>query len=231
MHRQRPHSSHPIHVCLPDGSTITSTHTGLLPLSQLPTSARQAHIFPALTTGSLLSICQLCDTGCQAEFNRNTVQIHHHTQLVASGTRTGNGLWNIQMTTTPPPNTKIPSMRPTALLTTLAQQTAGDRIAFLHAAAGYPVASTWLAVIKQGFYMTRPGFTARAVLHHLPISTVSVLGHLDQQRANRQSTKTPLPLPPAPASTTPTYTIFAACQPITGQIFSDLPGCFVVPSS
>jgi hypothetical protein len=94
-------TQNPTHMSLPDGSTITSSHTGLLPIPQLPTAARQAHIFPALATGSLLLIGQLCDAGCRAEFNRNTVQIHHQqAQLVASGTRTANGLWSIQMKST-----------------------------------------------------------------------------------------------------------------------------------
>ena len=48
----------PIHVRLPDGSSIASTHTGLVPLPYIPSSACRAHIFPSIKSGSLLSIGQ-----------------------------------------------------------------------------------------------------------------------------------------------------------------------------
>jgi hypothetical protein len=148
----------------------------------------------------------------------------------------------------PLPNPTLPQ----ANLSTLAHQTASNRIAFLHAAAGYSVPSTWLQAIHKGFYTTWPGLTTTALKRHLRKSIITSLGHLDQLRANRQSTKDPAartsstPLSPTPIDDTDfcptvsldephpeqqTHQIFAACTPITGQIFSDLPGKFVVPSS
>jgi hypothetical protein len=80
-----------------------------------------------------------------------------------------------------------------------------------------------------------PGITTRAVRRHLPKSIITSLGHLDQQRANKQSTKTPPIAPTTPTAPRPptprTHNIFVDCRPITGQIFSDLPGRFVLPSS
>lgn len=218
----------PITITLPDGHTISSTHTGLLPLPNLPYHARQAHLFPSLKSGSLVSIGLLCDAGCTALFSRDEVVIRTGALHVVTGPRTSEGLWRLNLQ---------PRAAAHANLATLATQTASDRIAFLHAAAGYPVVSTWLRAITQGFYTTWPGLTTQAVKRHLPKSTITALGHMDQHRANTRSTKTPPPSSSpndAPARTEPNdrlHYVYADCQPITGQIYSDLPGRFLTPSS
>ena len=62
-------SAHGVDVIIPNGSSMTSTHTALLQLpSELLLGARKAHIFPALKLGSLISIGQLCDHDCTALF-------------------------------------------------------------------------------------------------------------------------------------------------------------------
>lgn len=237
---------------LPNGSTIASTHTGTLQLPNVPTAACQADILPSLRSGSLVSIGKLCDHGCTAVFSKDKVEIHNaDSALVAQGPRAPTGLWHLELETPTQPagqqeqssnghTTRIAQ----ANLSTLAQQTAGDRIAFLHGAAGYPVVSTWIKAIEAGHFATWPGLSAAAVRRHLPASIITAKGHLDQQRANRQSTKpksnnkTPLRIIPEPPTTTKTRSdtdrtgfIYADCQPITGQIYSDLPGKFLVPSS
>jgi hypothetical protein len=247
----------PIHVQLPDRNAITSTHTGLLNLPNFPLPARRAHLFPYLTSWSLLSIGQLCDARCTALFDRTTVTIRSATTVLATGQRAPNGLWTLKLSPGPTPNHNptwplaAPKL-PQANLSTLAYQTASNRIAFLHAAAGYPVPSTWMRAIQKGFYATWPGLTPSTVKQHLQKSIITSLGHLDQQRANLQSTKDPAAHQPS-QSTTPTriddagsfpvatldkpnpeqraHHVLAACTPITGQIFSDLPENFVVPSS
>ena len=225
----------PIRVQLPNGGTMTSTHTGLLPLPLLPLKARQTNLFPTLQAGSLLSIGQLCDANCTAHFTNTSVTIKRGLQTIATGQRSPNGLWNIPLPTTP--------ILPVANMTTLAHQTASDRIAFLHAAAGYPVLSTWLKAIAHGFFATWPGLTVPIVKRHLPKSTITAKGHLDQQRANQRSTEAITPstdaitrciMPTSNPTQIPSprfHDIYADCQPITGKIFSDLPGRFVVPSS
>eukprot|EP00957_Ditylum_brightwellii_P063065 4786387-Ditylum_brightwellii.AAC.1 len=60
---------------------------------------------------------------------------------------------------------------------------------FLHAAAGYPVASTWINAIKKGYYISWPGLTAENVRKHLTKSTITSRGHFEQQRKNLRSTK------------------------------------------
>jgi hypothetical protein len=64
-----------ITVLLPDYNTITSSHTTRLKIPSLQPKTCFANIFPTLTSGSLLSIGQLCYHGCQAIFNVQAVTI------------------------------------------------------------------------------------------------------------------------------------------------------------
>ena len=87
-----------VSVLLPDGGTMRATHTAKLPIPALPYAARQAHLFPALSSGALLSIGQLCDHGCQAVFNASTVNIIKTHKTILQGQRNPtNGMWVIQL--------------------------------------------------------------------------------------------------------------------------------------
>jgi hypothetical protein len=87
-----------VNVLLPDGGTMRATHTAELPIKALPYAAQQAHLFPALSSGALLSIGQLCDHGCQAIFNASTVNIIKNHKLILQGQRNlTNGMWVIQL--------------------------------------------------------------------------------------------------------------------------------------
>ena len=63
-----------LQVKLPDSLVITSTHTALLDIPQLPMKARRAHLFPDITH-ALLSIIMLCDQGYMAIFDDEHVYI------------------------------------------------------------------------------------------------------------------------------------------------------------
>jgi hypothetical protein len=71
-----------VNVLLDDGGIMRATHTSKLPIKALPYAGRQAHLFPALSSGALLSVGQLlCDHGCQANFNASTVNIIKNARL------------------------------------------------------------------------------------------------------------------------------------------------------
>lgn len=97
-------TQHGVDVILPDGSSITSTHTALLQLPHiLPIGARTAHIFPGLKSGSLISIGQLCDHGCSATFDSTQVRIHYQDKIIMTGTRSHvtNHLWILELDDAP----------------------------------------------------------------------------------------------------------------------------------
>ena len=54
----------PLHVTMPDGNSVSSTHTCELDLPQLPKQARLGHIIPGLSKHSLLSVIKLCNAEC-----------------------------------------------------------------------------------------------------------------------------------------------------------------------
>ena len=65
---------YPLPIKMPNGEIITSTHTALLSNQDLPIQSQKAHIFPGLNK-ALLSIGTLCDHGCEATFNEESVLV------------------------------------------------------------------------------------------------------------------------------------------------------------
>ena len=75
---------------------MLSTHEGELDIPALPLSARLAHVVPALTDQSLISIGQLCDSGCDVTFNATSVNVTLEGNPIFSGTRNATTkLWNL----------------------------------------------------------------------------------------------------------------------------------------
>ena len=102
-HTNKQTAINPIVVAMPNSNTVVSTYTRELILPSLPEAARQAHIFPHLPAGALLSIGQLCDAGCAAEFDRTTFRIHHRGDIVLTGTQSSiTKLWCIDPPASPP---------------------------------------------------------------------------------------------------------------------------------
>jgi hypothetical protein len=109
-------------------------------------------------------------------------------------------------------------------------------VQFLHAACGSPVPSAWITAINNGHFATWPGLTADLVRKHLPKSTATVKGHLNQQRKNLRSTKPKpdTPLDNQPISESPnerTQQVFADVYDTTGEIATNQTGKFPTTSS
>jgi hypothetical protein len=84
----------PLEVNLTNDATIASTHTATLDLPSFPNSARQAHILPGLDQHSLLSVVQMCDSGCAVTFTANKVTVTHGSTIILTGQRDKeSGLW------------------------------------------------------------------------------------------------------------------------------------------
>ena len=229
-------------VQLPDGSNLTSSHSTTINLHPtLPTEAQHAYVLPNLQQ-SLLSISQLCDNGCTAHFNQDTVSIQHNDNIVIVGNRSPiTKLWHINLPT--PSNTATHfinnAFRPSSTIT--------ERIAYYHACCFSPSISTWCKAIDAGHFTTWPELTSHLVRQHAPASVAMHQGHLDQTRKNLRSTKptsnkalsaihpntltddaTPDTIPD---NTIRSHHVFASCEPITGKIASDPTGRFILPSS
>jgi len=116
------------HVQLPDGSTVSTSHSATVPLHiDLPAAATDAHVIPKLQH-SLLSIGQLCDSGCIAIFDSTKVAIEYNNNTVIIGHRSPTtNLWHIDL---PHQNHHIPSYINNAFRP---KSTIADRIAYYHA--------------------------------------------------------------------------------------------------
>ena len=65
---------------------------------------------------------------------------------------------------------------------------------YFHAAAGYPIHSTWLKAIGSGNYSTWPGLTLTNATKYCPSATATILGHIVKKRQGVRSTKIKAPL-------------------------------------
>jgi hypothetical protein len=75
----------PLEVRLPNGATIASTHTTTLNMPSLPHASRQAYILPGLAQHSLLSVGQMCDSGCAVTFTATKVTVKNGESTILTG--------------------------------------------------------------------------------------------------------------------------------------------------
>ena len=75
-----------LNVHLPDGLVITSTHTAMMNIPQLPMKARRAHMFPDISH-AFLSISMLCDEDYMAIFDEKRVYIIKNGNVLLHGIR------------------------------------------------------------------------------------------------------------------------------------------------
>ena len=183
------HNGPPIHIKEPGGSTMTSTTQCQLQLKAVPQQARTGHVLDNIHT-SLISVGKLCDAKCITICDRDKVTVHGETQQlhdtikgirmtdasIMMGNRDlQNGLWRV--------NLKEEIEHNKQMATNMQRTTSiSEQMEFLHAAAGYPVLSTWVAAIKKGYYATWPGINEHNIRKHLPKSIYTTSAHIEQKR-------------------------------------------------
>jgi hypothetical protein len=173
----------PLNVSMPNGTTIQSSHTCNLLLTDLTPQARQAHILPGLVHNSLISVGQLCDNGCSVTFTQEQVTVSKNGKCVMYGSRhPGSRLWRVNLK-------KRFETNQVQCKHAHDNSNQKDLINYLHAACFSPVKSTWITSIKNGNFTSWPGLTEHAVEKHLSKSTSTTKGHLNQQRQNARTTK------------------------------------------
>ena len=142
----------PVSVTLPDNSTMTNTHEATLRLPGVSPSASKAYVFNNMAS-SLLSIGQLCDDGCIATFDKDSVVIAKDNAVILQGKRDpSTKLWMVDLNCSP---TMSPLPGPNVIQhaanAAIAQETVPERVAFLHWCAGSPQLSTWCKAIDADF--------------------------------------------------------------------------------
>ena len=93
----------------------------------------------------------------------------------------------------------LPRIPHNATLATLAAYSAYNLpsvaalICYFHAAAWYPVRSTWLKAISAGNYSLWPGLTLANATKYCPSATTTIMGHLVQKTTRGQIHQTQTP--------------------------------------
>ena len=190
---------------------MISTRTCDLSLATLNPTACRGHIIPALTSGALLSLGQLCDDNCHVILHKYTIKIYKGDKIILAGDRDfTTGIWIVNVphssippliyssprSTTLPPDSEIPRIPfqvepsvPNHCNSVYEQKTLQVVAKFLHAACFSPALQTFIDAINAGFFTSWPGLNAVLISKHLPKSEATTLGHLDQTRKNIRSTK------------------------------------------
>jgi hypothetical protein len=218
----------PLNVNMPNGTTIQSSHTCNLLLTDLPPKARQAHILPGLVHNSLISVGQLCDNGCSVTFTQDQVTVSKNGKCVMYGARDPRSrLWRVDLKQ----RFEINQVQCNHAHDNSNQK---DLINYLHAACFSPFKSTWISAIKNGNFTSWPGITEQAVEKHLSKSTSMTKGNLNQQRQNARTTKNKDPkvivTEPDLDHGVKTQFVYAATID-AGKIYTDQTGRFPVVSS
>jgi hypothetical protein len=174
----------PLAVRLPNGDTITSTHTATLNMPSLPHTARQAYILPGLTQYSLVSVGQMCDSGCSVTFTAADVTVKNGKSTILTGLQDqDSGLWRVPLE----PNVPMEIGREHSAHNVYEQKSIQATITYLHACCFSPVTDTWLKDIQNGHFATWPSVTVEIVRKYLSKSDVTSKGHMNQIRQNIHS--------------------------------------------
>ena len=165
---------------------MTSTHEGHLDIPELPPAATLAHVVPELNTHSLISVGQLCDAGCTATVDSDTIDILYNGETVLSGDRSDiTTLWHLKYA----PTTEQTKLLPYYANKTIGTNTTKNIVEFFHAAMFSPTNSTLYKALKLNYITNIPGLSADSFKKYAPFSAATIKGHLDQTRQNIRSTK------------------------------------------
>jgi hypothetical protein len=208
---------------------MESSHTAELDIPELNADAPTAHVFPGMTTHSLLSVGQLCDEGYIVAFKQDTVTICNsgNSQVLSSPRDLNTGLWRINLRQT---NKHIPD--PIANNVYELRNT-GDLVHYLHKALFSPTKSAMLQAVKDGHLITWPGLTEDAINKHLKPTPATAMGHMSQWRHNiLSSSKAPIEEQPTPDTDlgNKTHLVYAIVVD-QDQLYTDFTGKFPVRSS
>ena len=178
-----PYATNAPQVRIPNGTNITAHAQYNLQLPNVSQQALEADILPSFKH-SLISLGQLCNDDCTAIFSKHQCTIYNkHNRPVVTGIRNPTtGLYEQQI----PAHNKQNIQQANATLPTTNSQ---EHIKYLHQCAFSPTTRTWIHAVKKGHFKTWPSVTINAIQRYLPKSEATMLGHLNQQRKNIQSTK------------------------------------------
>ena len=160
------------------GPPLESVDSCDLLLSNLPHIS--GHIMPQFHH-NIMGIGPLCDHGCRILFEKKTVTVYSQDDdVLLRGWRElrGSRLWRFALR--PKGHTSLPATCTTGHVAMNAHDLPSVCALFyyLHACAGFPVRSTWLAVIKAGNFSSWPGLIYTNSAKYFPVYIETLKGHM-----------------------------------------------------
>ena len=118
--------------------------------NKLSPKAQSARVFNNTTTGSLISMVQLCYDDCIAIFTKFEIKKLKHNQVIITRLRDRtNGLWNIPLEPSPPAQQSSTRSHPIQANSILCYDTTKRELdKYFHVAAFSPVKSTFITAIN-----------------------------------------------------------------------------------
>jgi len=234
----------PLTAMMPDGETVTSTHTCELDMPMLPPKAREGHRMPGLKH-SLIAVIKLCNAGCEVKFTKIGCTISYRGRIILHAHKcTNNGMWMVPLTQQQATTTDSISNVPNEVVNNIHTTTNKAELArYIHQLLLSPPKSTLLQAIKntkagEGIH-TIPGLTYELISKHLPASTATEKGHMQRQRQGVRSTRSQSEqirqaradvddmFPPEEACAVHDMIVFAAiADKNTGTMYTDYTGQF-----
>lgn len=161
-----------------NGTIMRATHVAELNYPNLPAAAKRVYVVPELAGRTLISVGQLCDAGCNIQFDAEKCRIQYRGETILYGTRgQGSTLWQLDQ---PIMETIMRSHEAAAAMHS--NNTAAEIVRFMHATMGYPTIATLKKAIMKGFVQGFPGLTLKLMSQYPPISEATIKGHLKQKK-------------------------------------------------
>jgi hypothetical protein len=165
---------------------LQHTHAATLNMPSLPHAAIQAHILPGLVHHALLSVGQMCDSGCAVTFTATKVTVTKGGSKILTGQRDKESrLWRAPLETDLP----LHPGREYYAHNVYEYKSIQDTITYLHACCFSPVQDTWLKTTQNGHFARWPSITMENVRKYLPKSVETAKVHMNQIHQNIRSTQ------------------------------------------
>ena len=225
-------TQNPIHILLPNGNRIQSTHTCNLDIPWLPNHVTEAHIVSGLSHSSLISTRKFCAAGYKVIFGEDECRIYKDDTLVLVGDKDPSTQpWRLSINPavmpTPAPTTTAldlhlyPGQSTTHLACNVYTIThKQNQMKYMHQSFLNAPIPTILKAITKGHLQGIPLMKTELITKHLTRSPATSKGRMKRPRTGIRSTRKKVPKRP---TRVPTATPLVAINDIRQYMTTKLP--------
>jgi hypothetical protein len=233
----------PLHVTMPNGNILTSTHTCNLDIPWLPAHVTEAHIIPGLSHSSLIAARKFCDKGYKIVYTAETCTVSDpNDRVILTGKRDDTtGLWHLPVnpqqhppdtrnshsTKNPLPNQPAPpNTEQHAVYNVYTIPYLQNRLKYMHQAMFCPPITTLINAANEGFLQGFPFMTQDLISKHLVKTPATAKGRMKKAKAGIRSTRhlSPHSNPPPRVDTHNIFCYATLADKMKGTIYTNSTG-------